>query len=102
MRNILAHDYRGTDLDIVFKVVKAELPKLNAAFIAFLHLFPKTEVLDALQNKYYQNLQLNVFAWIKLIEDSFIKIQSYYVISENAMEIEKNYKYLINTLILNK
>ena len=61
MRNFLAHDYRGTDLEIVFDVVKVELPKLSAAFIAFLHLLPKTEVEEALQNEYYQHLHKIVF-----------------------------------------
>jgi len=61
MRNFLAHDYRGVDEEIVFKVVKVELLKLSAAFIAFLHLFPKAEVEEALQNEYYQHLQKIVF-----------------------------------------
>jgi uncharacterized protein with HEPN domain len=62
MRNFLAHDYRGVDYDIVFDVVKVKLPQLSAAFIAFLHLFPKQDVEEALQNKYYQSLQKIVFA----------------------------------------
>ena len=62
MRNFLAHDYRGVDYDIVFDVVKVKLPELSAAFIAFLHLFPKHDVKEALQNKYYQSLQKIVFA----------------------------------------
>ncbi len=61
MRNFLAHDYRGTDLEIVFDVVKVELPKLSTAFIAFLHLLPKTEVEEALQNDYYQHLHKIIF-----------------------------------------
>lgn len=61
MRNFLAHDYRGVDEEIVFKVVKVELPKLSETFIAFLHLFPITEVEEALQNEYYQDLQKIVF-----------------------------------------
>lgn len=61
MRNFLAHDYRGTDLEIVFDVVKVELPKLSAAFIAFLHLFPKGEVEEALQNEYYKHLHKIIF-----------------------------------------
>lgn len=62
MRNFLAHDYRGVDYDLVFTVVKAELPKLSAAFISFLHLFPKHEVEEALQNQYYQHLQKIIFS----------------------------------------
>lgn len=57
MRNFLAHDYRGVDEEIVFKVVKIELPKLSEAFIAFLHFFPKTDVEEALQNEYYKHLK---------------------------------------------
>ena len=41
--------------EIVFDVVKVELPKLSAAFIAFLHLFPQHEVEEALQNEYYKH-----------------------------------------------
>jgi uncharacterized protein with HEPN domain len=61
MRNILAHDYRGIDVDIVFGVVKIKLTQLSAAFIAFLHFFPKHDVEEALQNKFYQSLQKIVF-----------------------------------------
>lgn len=61
MRNILAHDYRGVDLDIVFGVVKVELPKLCEAFIAFLHLFPQQEVEAVLQNQYYKHLQKVIY-----------------------------------------
>jgi uncharacterized protein with HEPN domain len=62
MGNFLAHDYRGVDYDIVFDVVKVKLPQLSTAFIAFLHLFPKHDVEEALQNKYYQSLQKIVFS----------------------------------------
>lgn len=61
MRNFLAHDYRGVDYDIVFDVVKVKLPKLSAALIAFLHLFPITDVEEALQNDYYKHLHKIVF-----------------------------------------
>ncbi|MFP5040814.1 DUF86 domain-containing protein [Parasediminibacterium sp. JCM 36343] len=61
MRNFLAHDYRGVDLEIVFKVVKVELPKLSDAFIAFLRLFPKTEIEEALENEYYKHLYKIIF-----------------------------------------
>lgn len=61
MRNFLAHDYRGVDYDIVFDVVKVKLPQLRAAFISFLHLFPKYNVEEALQSKYYESLQKIVF-----------------------------------------
>ena len=61
MRNFLTHDYRGADLKMVFDVVKVELLKLSAAFIAFLHFVPKHEVVAALLNEYYQSLQKIVF-----------------------------------------
>ncbi len=61
MRNFLAHDYRGVDEDIVFKVVKVELPKLSEVLISILHLFPKTEVEEALQNEYYKHLHKIIF-----------------------------------------
>lgn len=61
MRNFLAHDYRGVDEDIVFKVVKVELPKLSEALVSILRLFPKTEVLEALQSEYYKHLIALVF-----------------------------------------
>jgi len=61
MRNFLAHDYRSTDLDIVFDVVKMELTKLRTAFISFLHLFSKSDVVEALQNEYYAHLHKMVF-----------------------------------------
>jgi len=61
MRNFLAHDYRGVDYDIVFDVVKVKLPKLSEAFITFLHLFPKTDVEEALQNEYYKHLHKIIF-----------------------------------------
>jgi uncharacterized protein with HEPN domain len=57
MRNVLAHDYRGVYLEIVFSVVKIKLPKLSKSFIAFLHLFPKHEVEEVLQNKHYKHLK---------------------------------------------
>jgi uncharacterized protein with HEPN domain len=57
MRNVLAHDYRGVDLEIVFSVVKVKLSKLSESFIAFLNLFPKHEVEEVLQNKHYKHLR---------------------------------------------
>ena len=61
MRNFLAHDYRGVDEDIVFKVVKIELPKLSKAFVSFLHLFPKQEVEESLESEFYKHLQKIIF-----------------------------------------
>ncbi|TAE17832.1 MAG: DUF86 domain-containing protein [Bacteroidetes bacterium] len=61
MRNFLAHDYRGVDYDIVFDVVKVKLPTLSQAFIAFLQFFPKVEVEEVLQNKYYHHLRNRIY-----------------------------------------
>ena len=57
MRNVLAHDYRGVDEDIVFKVVKIELPRLKLVLIEFLKVFPKNEVEEVLEIKQYKHLK---------------------------------------------
>jgi uncharacterized protein with HEPN domain len=57
MRNILAHDYRGVDEEIVFAVVKNDLPKLKHAFIELLRRFPRNEVAEVLETKQYQHLK---------------------------------------------
>ncbi len=57
MRNVLAHDYRGVDEDIVFNVVKIELPKLKLILIEFLKVFPKNEVAEVLETKQYNHLK---------------------------------------------
>ncbi len=57
MRNVLAHDYRGVDEDIVFNVAKIELPKLKLAMIEFLKVFPKNEVAEVLETKQYNHLK---------------------------------------------
>ena len=57
MRNVLAHDYRGIDEDIVFNVVKIELPKLILVLVKFLKLFPKNDVDEVLKTKQYKHLQ---------------------------------------------
>ena len=57
MRNVLAHDYRGVDEDIVFNVVKIELPKLKSVLIEFLKVFPKNEVAEVLETKQYNHLK---------------------------------------------
>ncbi len=61
MRNVLAHDYRGIDEDIVFKVVKVELPKLTSALIQLLQMFSKSEVAEVLTTKKYQHLKKMMF-----------------------------------------
>ncbi len=57
MRNVLAHDYRGIDDEIVFDVIKNELPKLKLVLVQFLKLFPEYEVEEVLETKQYQALK---------------------------------------------
>lgn len=57
MKNVLAHDYRGIDEDIVFMVVKKELPKLKLVLIGFLKLFPKNDVAAVLELKQYKHFK---------------------------------------------
>lgn len=56
MRNILAHDYRGIDPEIVFDVVVNELPKLKAAFIQMIKYLPANAVKEIIQTNQYQHL----------------------------------------------
>jgi len=58
MRNVLAHDYRGIDDEIVFDVVKNELPKLKQVLIQLLKLFPYSEIKEVLDTKQYQHLKI--------------------------------------------
>lgn len=57
MRNVLAHDYRGIDPEIVFSVVKNELPKLTTALLHILKLLPKNLVQEILETNRYKHLQ---------------------------------------------
>ena len=57
MRNVLAHDYRDVDEDIVFKVVKIELPRLKLVLIEFLKVFPEKEIDEVLETKQYKHLK---------------------------------------------
>ena len=57
MRNILAHDYRGIDAEIVFDVIIRELPALKIAFIQMLKELPQDVVQATLQTKQYSHLQ---------------------------------------------
>lgn len=57
MRNILAHDYRGIDPDIVFDVVINELPKLKIAFLKMIYLFPMESIENILQTNQYEHLK---------------------------------------------
>ena len=56
MRNILAHDCRGIDSDIVFDVIVNELPKLNLAFIRMTELFSKDLIAEVLKTNQYKHL----------------------------------------------
>ena len=58
MRNILAHDYRGVDPEIVFDVIHNKLPELKDALIRIIKLLPSEEVQVALQTKQYNHLRL--------------------------------------------
>ena len=57
MRNILAHDYRGIDPEIVFDVIKNELPKLNIVLLQILKEFPEDSVKPILDTNLYQHLK---------------------------------------------
>lgn len=57
MRNVLAHDYRGIDDEIVFDVIKNELPKLKLVLVRFLKLFPEYEVEEVLETNQYRALK---------------------------------------------
>ncbi len=56
MRNVLAHDYRGIDPEILFDVVKNELPKLKNAFIKMIKELPIDAVREIIQTNQYQHL----------------------------------------------
>lgn len=57
MRNVLAHDYRGIDPEIVFDVITNELPILQTAFLLMLKNLPVDAVNEILQTKQYQHLK---------------------------------------------
>ena len=61
MRNILAHDYKGIDPEIVFDVVKNELPKLKTAFIHMLTNLPTDAVKEIVATNQYDHLQNIIF-----------------------------------------
>lgn len=62
MRNVLAHDYRGIDPEIVFDVVKNELQNLRIALLALLKNLPTDAVKEIVQTNQYQHLQNVIFA----------------------------------------
>ena len=57
MRNVLAHDYRGIDPEIVFDVVINELPKLKIAFIQMLHHLPAQAINKIIETNQYSHLK---------------------------------------------
>jgi uncharacterized protein with HEPN domain len=57
MRNILAHDYRGIDPEIVFDVINYQLPKLKSSLLQLLKLFSEDLVNEVLETKQYQSLK---------------------------------------------
>ena len=59
LRNRLAHDYRGTDPDILWQIITEELIILKKALIKTLSFVSfKNEMLEeALNSKYYKNIQ---------------------------------------------
>jgi len=62
MRNVLAHNYRGIDPEIVFDVVKNELQKLKLAFIQILSNLPIEFVTEILETNQYKHLKYLFFS----------------------------------------
>lgn len=58
LRNRLAHDYRGTDADIVFQICRYELPPLKEACKSMLDLLDlnKSDLHSWLQTPYFSHL----------------------------------------------
>jgi hypothetical protein len=58
MRNRLAHDYRGIDFQLVFSVIRQDLPELKNALVDMLPLvnYDKAELDVALQSPFYKHL----------------------------------------------
>ncbi|NOX47185.1 MAG: DUF86 domain-containing protein [Chlorobi bacterium] len=59
LRNRLAHDYRGTDPDILWQIITEELNTLKKALIEILGFVSfENEMLEkALDSEYYKNIQ---------------------------------------------
>lgn len=57
MRNVLAHNYRGIDPEIVFDVIKNELHKLKIAYIQILLNLPIETVTEILGTNQYKHLK---------------------------------------------
>jgi uncharacterized protein with HEPN domain len=56
MRNILAHDYKGIDPEILFDVVTNELPILKTALLRIIKSLPSDAIKEVIQTKQYQHL----------------------------------------------
>lgn len=57
MRNVLAHNYRGIDPEIVFDIIKNELHKLKIAYIQILLNLPIETVTEILGTNQYKHLK---------------------------------------------
>ncbi|PSJ71745.1 hypothetical protein C7N43_37735 [Sphingobacteriales bacterium UPWRP_1] len=57
MRNILAHDYRGIDPDIVFDVVQNYLPRLQDALVEIVKSINNLNLNLYLSNQHYQHIR---------------------------------------------
>lgn len=57
MRNVLAHDYRGIDPEIVFDVVSNELTMLKVAFLKMLKNLPIDAINEILKTNQYKHLR---------------------------------------------
>jgi uncharacterized protein with HEPN domain len=53
VRNRIAHDYRGVDNDLVFKICKIELPILKDAIIALVVIINEFELVKRYLNQEY-------------------------------------------------
>lgn len=59
MRNFLAHDYRGIDFDLVYDVIKTNLPDLKDALIDMVDKveYEKALLTEVLKSPYYRHIQ---------------------------------------------
>ena len=57
MRNVLAHDYKGIDPEIIFDVIKNELPNLQTALLQILKVFPTSFINEVLTTNMYKHLK---------------------------------------------
>jgi len=56
MRNVLAHDYRGIDPEIVFDVLMNELPVLKTALLRMIKCLPSDSINEIIKTNQYQHL----------------------------------------------